>query len=107
MATERKGFGQGASPRKGTIGQRQLLLVLKNLVDQASAKGAGLARDQARRSLRETMREQDWNTAYILMNLSVKRCRALASMGYPVPRKFMFTDEKDIERINAWHEGRR
>ena len=82
--------------------QRDLLLRLKYLIDRASAKGAGAARDQAKAELRTTLTENDWNTNYILYNLAVRRCRYLRSIGYPVPTKYMFASEDDVERIKAY-----
>jgi hypothetical protein len=87
--------------------QRVLLERLKYLIDRASAKGAGASRDQAKLELRETLRTSDWNTTFILYNLSVSRCRYLRSLGYPIPNNRLFTSQEDIDRINAYHERER
>lgn len=88
------------------VPQRLLLIRLKRLIDAASAKGAGAARDQAKTELREVLNTEHWNTTYILYNCSARRCRYLRSIGYPVPTKFMFASEDDVERIKTWMEGR-
>ena len=89
------------------IPQRLLLEQLKRLIDLASAKGASAARDQAKADLRQTMIDGDWNTVYILYNLAARRCRYLRSIGYPVPTKYLFARENDVERIEAYKERER
>lgn len=86
------------------VPQRLLLIRLKNLVDAASARGAGTARDQAKVELREVLATENWNTVYILYNCSARRCRYLRSIGYPVPTKYMFASENDVERIVAYNQ---
>ena len=100
-------FGDGGHPRKGTVTQRLLLLQLKNLIDEASAKGAGIGRDNARRDLKLMMKEESWNTEFIRYNLGVKRCRYLRSVGYPIANRYLFASEDDIERIKSWEERER
>lgn len=100
-------FGTGGGARKGSMAQRTLLEVLKNLIDEASAKGAGAARDIARDHLRDTLLDANWRTPYIWKNLGVRRCRYLASIGKSVPFEYLYTSEKDIARIEAHKEGRR
>ena len=92
-----------ATRMKSAIPQRLLLDRLKYLIDKASTKGASAARDQAKAELRQAMTEGDWNTTYILYNLAVRRCRYLRSIGYPVPTRYLFASEDDVERINAYH----
>jgi hypothetical protein len=86
------------------IAQRPLLEQLKYLIDHASAKSASAARDVAKSNLRAAMRDGDWNTVFILYNLGVRRNRYLRSIGYPVPSKYLYARESDVERINAYHE---
>jgi hypothetical protein len=100
-----KGYGQGGSPRQGTMVQRDLLERLKNLIDAASAKGAGIGRDNAKAELRAILKVEHWQSEFILYNLGVKRCRYLRSIGMPVSSKHMFASEADVERIKAWSEG--
>ena len=89
------------------VPQRLLLERLKRLIDLASAKGAGTSRDQAKAELREALKTEHWDTVYVLYNLAARRCRYLRSIGYPVPTKYMFAREDDVERINAWNEKER
>lgn len=104
---EKRGYGQGGSPKKGTIAQRALLVHLKLMVDEAAAKGAGLTRDRAREELKRIRREDNWNTDYILYNVAAKRCRYLRSIGWPVPTSRLFARENDVERITAWSDKER
>jgi hypothetical protein len=89
------------------VPQRLLLERLKRLIDLASAKGAGASRDQAKSELREVLNVEHWDTVYVLYNLAARRCRYLRSIGYPVPTKYMFASEDDVERVRAWDERER
>jgi hypothetical protein len=102
-----KGFGKGGSPRQGDVPQRLLLIRLKRLIDDASAKGAGAARDQAKTELREVMNTAHWDTEYIKYNAGVRRCRYLRSVGYPIANRYLFASESDVERITAHNEKER
>lgn len=75
-------------PTKGRYKQRELVPVLVDLIDAAAAKGASAHRDIARTELRRVMSEEHWNTSFVLNNLSVKRSRYLAGLGYPVPSRW-------------------
>lgn len=70
--------------------QRELVPVLCELIDAASAKGASAHRDIARSRLREVMRTENWNTTYIHHNLGATRDKYLSGLGYPVPSKWLF-----------------
>ena len=72
--------------------QRELVPVLVGLIDAAMAKGATAHRDIARSRLREVLRDEHWDTSFVLNNISVKRCRYLASLGYPVPARWAFRE---------------
>lgn len=69
--------------------QRELVPVLVGLVDAASAKGATAHRDIARSRLREVLRDEHWNTSFVLNNLGRKRCRYIAGLGQPVPYRWI------------------
>jgi hypothetical protein len=102
-----RGFGKGGSPRQGTMSQRDLLERMKVVIDQASARGAGIGRDNAKAALRELLRVEHWDTEFIRYNLGVKRCRYLRSLGYPISNRHLFASEDDVERITAWEERER
>ena len=68
--------------RKGDISQRQLVPLLKVLVDDASSKQSTAHRDIARMRLRETLESTNWRTPYVLHNLSSRRCRYISGMGF-------------------------
>jgi hypothetical protein len=68
--------------------QRELVQVLVGLIDAAGAKGASAHRDIARSRLRQVMRDEHWNTSFVLNNIARKRCRYLAGLGYPVPTRW-------------------
>lgn len=68
--------------------QRQLVPVLCDLIDAAAAKGTSAHRDIARSRLRQVMRDEHWNTSYVLNNIGVGRCRYLAGLGHPVPSRW-------------------
>ncbi len=38
------------------------------------------------------------------VNLAATRCRYLRSIGAPVPTKYLFAREKDVERIEAYKD---
>jgi hypothetical protein len=60
------------------------------LIDAASAKGASAHRDVARSRLRAMRKTENWDTTYILNNLSSRRCRYLASLGWPVSSRWLY-----------------
>lgn len=93
--------------KKGEYSQRELLLVLKDLIAQASAKGASAHRDLARARLREVMANESWDTEYILYNLAAKRCRYLRSLGYPISWHRLYAKPGDVERLEAGKERER
>jgi hypothetical protein len=69
-----------------------LVPILVGLIDDAAAKGASAHRDLARTRLRTILKEENWNTSYVLNNISVRRCRHIASLGYPVPSRWLFRE---------------
>jgi len=73
-----------------TYTQRELIQILVPLIDAARTEGATVHRDIARARLREMKTTENWNTIYILNNLSSKRCRYLASIGWPVPSRWLY-----------------
>lgn len=80
--------------KKGAVTQRELVPLLKELVDAASAGNSSAHKDVAKRKLRETLNTTNWRTAFVCNNVSSKRLRFIAGMGYPVPSKWMFLDWK-------------
>lgn len=79
----------GGKP-KGAIAQRELVGVLRDLIDDAMRPQSTAHRDVARSKLRSTLAETNWETSFIFTNLSTKRCRYLASLGYPVPGRWLY-----------------
>ena len=79
--------------QKGKISQRDLVPILKVLVDHAAAKGASAHRDIARQKLRELLADPEinWRTTYIYNNISPRRCRYIASMGFGLDYKYLNT----------------
>ena len=73
----------------GRYTQRELVAVLVGLVDAAAAKGASAHRDIARARLKVVLRDENWNTSFVLNNIGRKRCRYLAGLGSPVPYRWM------------------
>lgn len=88
-------------PRKGPISQRDLLKVLLPLVDVAMGKVSSKSRDDARGLLREVLTVANWQTPFILRNLSTRRCRFLTRMGYPIPSRYLLRLTTDAD-IKAW-----
>ena len=75
--------------KKGDISQRELVPLLKRLIDDASSKQSTAHRDIARMRLRETLESTNWRTSYVMNNLSSRRCRYIAGMGYWVPGQWL------------------
>lgn len=69
--------------------QRELVQVMVPLIDAAASKQSTAHRDIARDELRAIRREQNWNTSFVLNNISTRRCRYLASQGWPVPYRWL------------------
>ena len=84
--------------------QRELVPILVNLIDDAGAKGASAHRDLARIRLRTMLKEENWNTSYVCNNLSVRRCRYIAGLGYPVPSKWLFREYGKSVSKDPWGE---
>ncbi len=78
----------------GIYTQRELVPILKDLIDDASAKGASTHRDIAKAELRRVLKDSNWNTTFILNNLGARRCKYLASLGQPVPFRWLNRDWK-------------
>lgn len=73
--------------RQGPIPQRQLRRILALLIDAAR-----LGRHaEARERLHHVLRTCHWNTPHVLHNIGAGRCRYIASLGYPVPPRFLAT----------------
>lgn len=87
--------------QKGPLGQRELVSVLRVLIDTAKGKSASRTRDDARATLRDLLSEANWNTPYVLRNIGAKRCRYLSGIGWPVPSKYAL--RSDVERLHQ-HE---
>jgi hypothetical protein len=80
--------------RKGPVSQRDLVPMLKELIDAAMAPNSTAHRDIARGRLREVLNTANWRTSYVLNNISPKRARYIASIGHWVPAKWTLTDWK-------------
>lgn len=93
--------------RKGPVSQDNLLAVLKPLIDAARSKSSSRTRDDSRAMVRRLMTEAEWNTPFILRNLGAKRCRYLSSLGYIIESQYLAARPGDIERMNAYGDGRR
>jgi hypothetical protein len=74
--------------KRGPIAQRQLLLVLRLLIDASKADRSGKARERLHRVLQTC----HWRTPYILHNIGVKRCQMIASLGYSVPVEYLIPE---------------
>lgn len=80
-------------PRKtGAISQRDLVPLLRELVDAASAENSTAHKDIAKARLREVLKTCKVNTTYVANNIGPRRSRFIAGMGYPMPSKWLFTD---------------
>ena len=84
----------------GPVPQRELVIMLRVLIDAAKAKGAGKTRDDARRTLRELLAVANWSTSYVLRNIGARRCRYLSGLGYNVPAADAL--RSSIERLEQW-----
>ena len=100
--SEFRGHSQhlGTNTTKGPVPQRQLLSLLRVLIDTARARAASRTRDEARRTLRSLMAEANWQTPYVLRNLGARRCRYLSGLGYPVSSEYAL--RSSIERLDQW-----
>ena len=92
--------GRGAA--KGPMGQRELVQVLRVLIDTSRSKASSRTRDDARKTLRELLKEANWHTPYILRNLGARRCRYLAGLGYDIP--YADATRTGIDRLEQWLE---
>jgi hypothetical protein len=93
--------------RKGPVGQERLLGLLKALIDAARRPVPSRTRDDARVAIRQLLAVANWRTPYILRGLGAKRCRYLSSLGYVIESKWLGPRPGDLDRINAYVEGRR
>lgn len=75
--------------KKGDITQRELVPTLKLLVDDASSKQSTAHRDISRMLLREILETANWRTPYVLRNISSRRCRYIASMGFWISGEYL------------------
>lgn len=82
------------STTKGPISQRALVPELKALVDAAMAPNSTAHRDIARSRLRELLETTNWRTSFVCNNISSRRCKYIASLGYWVPQKWLLYDWK-------------
>ena len=92
----------GSPVAKGPMGQRELVQVLRVLIDTSKSQASSRTRDDARKALRELLKEANWHTPYVLRNLGARRCRYLAGLGYSVPIEDM--TRSGIDRLNQWAE---
>ena len=79
---------------KGPISQRDLVPLLEDLIDAASAKNSTAHRDIARTKLREVLETANWRTSFCLNNIGPRRTRFIVSMGHWVPTKWALVDWK-------------
>lgn len=93
----------GGPGKRGVIPQRELVRVLRVLIDTARAV-PGRGRDEARATIRDLLATANWRTPYVLRNIGARRCRYLAGMGYPVPAEFAL--RSTIETLRQWDERR-
>lgn len=84
----------------GPVAQRDLVVILRKLIDVSRGKSSSRTRDEARRMLRLLMAEANWNTPYILRNIGAKRCRYLSGMGYTIDAAYSM--RSSIERLEQW-----
>lgn len=91
--------------RKGDIAQRELVPRLKILIDDASSKQSTAHRDIARMRLREILEKTNWRTPYVLRNISSRRCRYIASMGFWVPGDRLLLPNRRREREGLSDDG--
>lgn len=87
---------------KGPMSQRELVQVLRIIIDTARARAASRTRDDARSALRQLMATANWRTPYVLRNLGARRCRYLMGLGYDVPIED--ATRSAIERLVQWGE---
>jgi hypothetical protein len=92
--------------RKGPVGQRQLLDLMKPLIAAAMSKAASRTRDDSRRMVRRLMAEANWNTPFVLVHLGAKRCRYLSSLGYVIDSKYLAAAPGDVDRLNQYEVRR-
>lgn len=78
--------------RVGAISQRDLVPLLRELVDAASASNSSAHKDIAKARLREVLKTCKVNTTYVANNIGPKRSRFIAGLGYPMPSKWLLTD---------------
>jgi hypothetical protein len=98
--------GTGSRNRVGPLAQRELLVLLKALVDASRAKSASRTRDEARAALRATLDTAHWNTPWLRHNLGVRRMKVIARMGYQVPYDALVPRGLDgLERLDAKRRG--
>jgi hypothetical protein len=84
----------------GPVGQRELVRLLKTIIDASRAKSGSRTRDEARAALRALLAEAHWNTPYCRRNLGARRCRYLLGLGYPV--SIADASRNEIERLEEW-----
>ena len=80
--------------KTGPISQRNLVPLLKELVDAASAGNSSAHKDIAKRKLRETLETTSWRTSFVCNNLGSRRCKFIAGMGHWVPSRWLLVDWK-------------
>ena len=93
--------------RKGPVSQRDLLRLMKVLIDASMGKVGSTSRDQARWTLRQLLAVSNWKTPRVLMGLGARRCRYLSILGYVIESKWLTVRPGDVERLMAYGEGRR
>lgn len=76
--------------RKGPISQRDLLPLLKELIDDSMAGSSSAHRDLARSKLREILETANVRTPFIMHGLIGRRARYLNSIGFWVPMQYHY-----------------
>lgn len=91
MAIRKDQRGRGG-PKKGAYSQRELVKILKPIIDAAAGGVSSAHRDIARSKLRTILGAAKWNTAYVLNNLGPTRTKWLRAHGYPADARFTYSD---------------
>ena len=92
----------GRTAPRGPMPQRELVSVLRVLIDTSRAKVSSRTRDDARATLRELLANANWRTPYVLRNIGARRCRYLMGLGYDVPIED--ATRSAIDRLVQWGE---
>jgi hypothetical protein len=87
---------------KGPVPQRDLVPLLKALIDASRAKSGTRTRDEARAALRSLLAVANWHTPYVMKNIGERRCRYLNQMGHPIPYTYLRAGGLErLEKLNG------